>query len=119
MYADNINKRHGIDGFIRSKRFFIVTGWVILFVAFLFLSFSKPKTDTMFDRFYDTMSFGAWDKNLIRYTYNLMYPLLIASAIGLFLNSFRHKRSSDTYSKSLIIFLLLSVAVIIIYNAMQ
>lgn len=116
MPAVNINKRHGADILIKSKRFLIFASWIIIFASFIIFSVSKPKTDTMFDRFYDTMSYGAWDRNLIKYTYNMMFPLFIVSSIGLLINSSRHRRKRDTYSKSLVIFTVVSLAVIILYN---
>jgi glucose uptake protein GlcU len=62
----------------------------------------------MFERVYDTFSFGSfsmsmWDKTMLRYAFYLFLPMAGLSIIGVILNGQRHKRKRDRYNKSLFI----------------
>jgi len=101
---------------VRAKNFMAMLSWGIAFVIFIILANAKPDSDTMFNRFYGSLSFDAWDKNLMRYAYTMMILLVIVSIIGIVINSFRQKRKYDSYSKSLIILGIFGVAGIVIIN---
>jgi len=116
MALINRNIRRGGDSLIKSKKMLIAFSWAIAFIAFIMLSLAKPRLGTMFDRFYNTMNFtSGWDKEFLNYLFYALIPLSIISIIGLIINSLRHKRKYDTYSKSFIIFGIVSIIGIIYF----
>ncbi len=112
----NRNKRIGPDLTVKSKRVFIVLAWIFMFAFFLAFSVAKPRMTTMFDRFYDVTVFqGIWNRESLATAMYFMIPAAICSAIGLVLNARRHNRKYDKYSKSLIIFFILSATAIVFF----
>ncbi len=110
------NKRHGADGLERGKNFIVILAWCFLFAMFVLYSMAKPDSLSMFDKVYKTGAYsGLWDKSLLRLALLLMFPLGTFSAIGLMLNSKHHKRKRDSYSKTLIVSLILSIIGVAFY----
>jgi hypothetical protein len=102
------NLRQGPDGTVKFVRLITLLSWVLLFSAFILISLARPRYDTMFERVYNTFSFGSysmsmWDKSMLRYTFYILLSLTGLSIIGVILNGQRHKRKRDRYNKSLFI----------------
>ncbi len=100
------NLREGPDGTVKLIRLITFLSWLLLFSAFLLMSLARPRYDTMFERVYDTLSFGPqsmsmWDKTMLRYAFYVLLPMIGLSIIGIILNGQRHKRKRDRYNKSL------------------
>jgi len=112
----NRNKRHGPDIAIKVKKVFILLAWIFMFAFFMALSIAKPRVPTMFDRLYDGDTLpGLWSSEFLTIAIYFMIPVATASAVGLILNARRHNRKYDKYSKSLIIFFILSLSSIILF----
>lgn len=110
MVLKNYNIRAGEDGLIKGIRFMSLISWSLLFTVFLLIAKAKPAYETIFERFYTQVSpVESWDNDLIQLAMKLLIPLLILAFTGLMMNSKRHKRKTDTYRKSLITALAVSV----------
>ena len=112
------NMRHGPDGMVKWMRFLTFLSWLLLFSAFIIISLSRPRYDTMFNRFADTMTYDTWDKTLLEYAFYIFIPLTILSLIGLAINKQRRKRRTDAYRISLVITGFLSLLGIFAYYLM-
>ena len=109
------NKRRGADLVVRSKNIMIYSAWILFFFIFVLLSMAKPRQTTMFDRFYNVSVNQAWDPLMLNAAFLIMPFLMIICAIGLYFNSKRLKRKTDSYSLSLIIFGSLSAVGVLLY----
>jgi len=116
MVLVNKNKRHGPDSMLRYKKYLVIAAWTLTLLVFIIISSAKPRFVTMFDRLYDTMTMdGLWNKEVLKYAFYLLIPLALFSVTGLIINSRRHRRKRDKYSKTLIISLFLSLTGIVLY----
>jgi|GEM_PF-979595 len=116
MTLVNRNNRFGPDSLVKWKRFFVILSLVGLSVVFILLASAFPGRVTMFDRFYGTQAVeGQWGKDLLMFILYISIPLFLISAFGIVLNSMRHKRKSDDYSKLLIVAFALSLIGIAIF----
>ncbi len=106
----NYNLRTGEDGMIRGIRYLAITSWILIFTVFMLIAKAKPSYETIFERFYTQQSpIQTWDSDLILMASKLLIPLLFLAFAGLIMNSKRHKRKGDTYSKSLITGLIIAL----------
>ncbi len=107
------NRRRGPDFMIKCINFTALICWIIIFVIFVIVSISKPPPGSYLGKGLAK----TWNVELMQYAFYLMFPLLLIGIIGLIINTSRHQRKTDTYSKSLILSLVLSFIGIIIYIA--
>ncbi len=105
------NRRRGPDFVIKCINFTALVCWILIFFIFVMVSMSKPPAGS-----YMGKSLGKnWDMEVLQYGFYLMFPLMIMGVVGLIINATRHQRKTDTFNKSLIISLVLSIFGIIIY----
>ncbi len=114
------NLRQGPDGTAKFVRLITFLLWLLLFSAFIIISLARPRYDTMFERVYDTFSFGSysmgmWDKTMLRYAFYILLPMIGLSILGVILNGQRHKRKRDRYNKSLFVTGIIALAGSILY----
>jgi hypothetical protein len=108
-------RRRGPDLLVKSIQYFATISWVLILMLFIAFSVAKPRMETFFDRFASSPLSGSWDKTFMNYALYLMILLFIICTFGLLINSNRHKRKSDSYNLSLVVFEIMSVLGIIIY----
>jgi hypothetical protein len=108
-------RRRGPDLLVKSIHYFASFSWFIILLLFIAVSVAKPRMETFFDRFAGGRLSNTWDQTFMGYAFWLLIFLFIICSLGLIINSSRHKRKSDHYNLSLIIFEIMSVLGIILY----
>jgi hypothetical protein len=113
------DRRQGPDLWISVLRWMGVSGWLILFAAFVVADKAKPDRGTFIDMMY-FQQLGIpvnlrleWDPQLVTYIFYLMILGLCVSVTGLFINLKRHRRRSDSYRVQLFILGAISLSAII------
>ena len=96
-------RRRGADSVVRAINVMEIISWVVFLVAFMMVSISGSGGG----RSYGAVRPGG--SSLSTWAIVLMAVQFILSLTGLVVQSSRMKRKSDRYSKSLIIFALLSI----------
>ena len=121
-----INRRNGPDplvkliGSITSLSwvllFFItVFSWILVSSVFIVSRVAKAPLEGFADQKHQFNLSDTWRFILIDYSFYLLIIMFVLCSGGLILNSFRHNRKGDTYSKPLIIFFLLSLIGILVH----
>ncbi len=109
-------RRRGPDILVKSIHYISSGCWILLLFLFLFLSFAKPRS-TFMAKISGGGGAGGWDKTFMLYSFYLLIFLFLLSIIGLLINTNRHKRKSDSYNISLVIFGAMALMGIVIYIA--
>ncbi|MGV7928337.1 MAG: hypothetical protein AB2L13_05405 [Spirochaetota bacterium] len=105
--AEEIKKarRRGADSVVRAINVLVIISWVVFLVAFMVVSISGSSGG---GPSYGTVRAGG--AALTGWAIALMAVQFLLSVTGLIVQSSRMKRKSDRFSKSLIVFALLSIA---------
>jgi hypothetical protein len=121
-----INRRSGPDPLVKLIKSITAFSWMLLFFTSVFLwvlissvFIVSRVTKNPLEAFNNSNRFNLsenWKTVIMDYSFYLVIILFVLCSAGLILNSFRHNRKGDTYSKPLIIFLILSVAGIILHK---
>ncbi len=96
-------RRHGPDILVKLIHWTGVAAWLLMFIAIIIADKARPELPTLFDRIFNVQLRTTWDSDLLRYVFILAGIIFAICTIGLFLNTKRHHRKDDHYSKSLII----------------
>jgi len=114
------NLRKGPDALTRTIQVLAVIVWALAFCVLVLVAMARPRIGTMFDRFYDTSIItGPWKKDFFNSIVYLLMCMAGLSAIGLGMNSTRHRRKSDIYRKTFLVFGCASAAGIALYYALR
>lgn len=89
--------------------------WLLMLPVLVLLEKAKPELQTFFDRWMNLDVQSSWDVTLYRYAFYLMLLVMFLSFLGLVLNAFRMRRSTDTWRINLIVVFLLSLSGVIYY----
>lgn len=89
--------------------------WLLMLPVLVLLEKAKPELETVFDRWLNLGAQPGWDLTLYRYAFYLMLLVMLVSFLGLVLNAFRKRRSTDSWRINLIVVFLLSLSGIIYY----
>jgi hypothetical protein len=108
-------RRKGPDFWMKSLRWFAITGWLFMVAALLIFGKAKPQVETFIERYYNIKLRITWDVEVMRYIFFLMILGLGISVIGLVINIRRHQRKDDEYRVSMIILGLISLFGIFLY----
>lgn len=116
---DNTSKRperrKGPDPVTKSISIFSGATWLLILIIFIIISYAQPKAPTMFDRNAGMIGSRSWDKSLLSYVALTLAFTAIICFSGLAINSIRHRRRSDYYNRSLLVFGIGSVIGIFAY----
>ena len=80
------DRRKGPDLLIRALNWFIIVGWMLMFIALVLASIAKPQTQTFFDRLVHINPKTTWDIRLVTYILYIMILGLVVSGTGIFIN---------------------------------
>ena len=108
-------RRKGPDPYVKVISYFSGATWLLVMVILAIVSSAQPKTPTLFDRNARMMGSGTWDKSLLVYAIIALAVTAIICFTGLAINSIRHRRKSDIYNRSLMVFGVGSIIGIIVY----
>jgi uncharacterized membrane protein YfcA len=97
-------RRKGSDTVTKSISIFSGITWLLILVVFVIISYAQPKAPTVFDRNSGMSGQQTWDKSLLGYAAVALTFTAIICIIGLSINSIRHRRRSDYYNRSLLVF---------------
>jgi hypothetical protein len=113
--ATRPERRKGPDQLLKIISYFSRTTWILILIAFIIFTYAQPRTPTMFERKSGMMGNQTWDKTFLGYIAIALALTAIVCFTGLAVNSIRHRRRSDNYNRSLLIFGVGSVIGIIAY----
>ncbi len=109
------DRRKGPDLLLRALNWFIIIGWLLMFVALILASVAKPQTQTFFDRLVHITPKTTWDVRLVTYILYIMILGLLISVVGLFINLKRNRRKEDELRVSFILIGMMSIIGMLIY----
>ncbi len=89
--------------------------WIVLFCAILFYQNAQPQAETFLDRYFELKLRKTLDYHQMSIVLYLLLSLFVLSAVSLFLNFRRLKRSTDRIRLSFVISLVGSVVGILLY----
>ncbi len=126
MEDKTINRRSGPDPLVKLIGSITSFSWMLLFVIavfswilissiFIVAHVTKAPFEGFVEQRYHFTLSESRHTTLIADSFYLMIFIFILSCAGLVLNSFRHNRKNDTYSRPLIIFAVLSLMGIIVH----
>ena len=117
-YDRRVERRRGNDGLLRIMSWLGLFGWFLMLMALLVLDKAKPQQlENMMsglDGRTTYLNFG-WNDDLLRYVFIFMVLGFFVSIMGLFINTMRHRRRSDSYRLHLIFLLIMSTIGIVYY----
>lgn len=96
-------RRQGADLWVKIIHWLGVCVWVLMIVVLMLTDKARPPMATFLDRVLQVELRTTWDLGLVRYACFLMIIILCLCTAGFFINSKRHQRKSDRYSRSLIV----------------
>jgi hypothetical protein len=109
-----VNRRHGPDTMVKVISIFSGISWLLVVIVFGIITYGKPRLGMMF--FHEGVT-ESWNKTILGYASLLLFFVFIVCFIGIFINMSRHKRKSDRFNKSLIVFGIASLLGILYYFA--
>lgn len=109
------DRRKGPDLLLRALNWFIIVGWLLMFMALILASLAKPQTQTFFDRLVHITPKTTWDVRLVTYILYIMILGLLISVVGLFINLKRNRRKEDELRVSFILIGMMSIIGMLIY----
>jgi hypothetical protein len=120
------NRRNGPDPLVRLigsitslswvLLFFItVFSWILISSIFIVSRVTKAPLEGFAEKQHQFNLSESWRVLLVNYSFYLLLFMFVLCTGGLILNSFRHNRKGDTYSKPLIIFIILSLIGILVH----
>ena len=89
--------------------------WVALFVVIVLWQNASPQVETLLDSFFNVERSTAWNFRLLNIIFYLFVFLFVFSAVSIFLNFKRLKRSTDRIRLSFILSIFGSTIGILIY----
>ncbi len=107
-------KRRGPDILIKVIHWMAASGWILMFAVLLLTDKARPKVAFFLDRILQVPLRTSWDRKLLNIACFLLVLILGLCLIGLFINSWRHKRKTDHYNSSLVIMGILALGGIFI-----
>lgn len=97
----NIERRCGVDIWVKTLRFFNVSAWVLIGAVLIVFERARPQFESFFDRFYKLKLRTNWDIRFVDYLLWLVIAGIIISASGLLLSRIRARRKDDCKSVGL------------------
>jgi hypothetical protein len=98
----NLYHRRGPDFWCKAIHWLEVLAWVLVAGVFCLIGLAKPRSVSLFDRFFGIAVPQDWNWELLRWALVLSAVLLLTCIYGLFVNSHRHDRKEDRYSPTLV-----------------
>jgi len=111
-------RRKGEDFWLKTIKILAVIAWAIFTVSIYLLGKAQPQIESFFERWLKVSVRKEWDSRLLKYFFNFMIIIFYLSGSGLIINTRRHKRKTDSYNKTLIIFFFISAFCLLIYFIM-
>lgn len=108
-------QRSGPDIWVKLINWFALISGILIVAALWIADKAKPQAETFIDRCLGILLPENWDLGLVRYAFYLMIATSCICAIGILINSKRHKRKYDSYNIPLIFVGGLSAIGILIY----
>ncbi len=108
-------RRKGSDPLLSIISVFSLVSWLLMLPILVLVQQAKPQLETFLDRWVGSEIEPTWDLTLYRYAFYLMLVVLVLSFIGLVLNAFRRRRTTDSWRINLIVIFLLSLSGVIYY----
>jgi uncharacterized membrane protein len=99
-----VNRRRGPDTMVKAINILGGVTWFLVLTIFILVTFAKPRVETFFDRQYNVILSGKWDRTTLSVAFLLLLILVFICFMGIMINISRHKRKTDRYNKSLIWF---------------
>ncbi|MBN2401111.1 MAG: hypothetical protein JXN64_01805 [Spirochaetes bacterium] len=119
MYGNKTgNRRRGPDALTKAIGIFAGISWLLVFTAFVLVTYAKPRMATLFDRRYGGTGSQTLDQSLLMYANIVLVLVIIVCFIGFLINISRHKRKTDKFSASIIFFGVGSI-IWLIYNLLS
>lgn len=113
-FKDEKRKKEDIN--ILIVRYLAFISWIIFFFIFIFYFKARPSIPYGVQLFFNMYYGSNWDIISLNIAFVLSILQLMLTIYGLGVNSTRMKRSTDRYSKSLIINLILSILALLGYS---
>lgn len=110
-----LEKRKENGPLLKIISVFGLVSWLLMLPVLVLLEKAKPELETFFDRWMHLSAQPNWDVTLYRYAFYLMLLVMFLSFFGLILNSFRMRRSTDSWRINLILVFLLSLSGVVYY----
>lgn len=111
----DVDRRKGPDLGVKLLHWFVLIGWLLMFLALIIASLAKPQTQTFFDRVVKLGGRTTWNQDMARYILYSMVLGLFISFGGLYINLKRNRRREDELRVSFILIGFLSAIGIVIY----
>lgn len=108
-------RRKGSGPLLNIVSVFSLVSWLLMLPILVLVQQAKPQLETFLDRWVGSEIEPTWDLTLYRYAFYLMLVVLVLSFIGLVLNAFRRRRTTDSWRINLIVIFLLSLSGVIYY----
>ena len=103
------NRRKKPDQTLRLLAWSNAIAVISLLIAVGIIAMAKPKRMNFLDHFYDVQRLNpTWNMDLIKYIGIMLLLSLVASIVGLFLNSKRLRRKRDHINATLVLSLIAS-----------
>jgi hypothetical protein len=96
------DRRQGADIWLKSLRWFAVSGWALIVGSFFLISFAKPQTVTFFERVNNLAVRREWDYYLMGYVLWMLFAALFSGLVGIMVNITRRRRKQDIFYFSLL-----------------
>jgi len=109
------DRRKGPDILVKTIRWFVLIGWIIMILALIFVYVAKPGMITFFTRHLATDLRTDWDMRLVHFILVLMILGFLISITGFYINLKRSRRKGDEIRVSFILLGMMSVLGIITY----
>ncbi|AEG61681.1 hypothetical protein [Desulforamulus ruminis] len=110
-----VERRQGPDLWVKFLKAAAILVWLAMLVILLIIDQAKPEFENFFSRLFNVTLRQDWDTDILAYAFYLSVLMLIFSIFTLLVNRKRHRRKSDRYSRSVIIMIFFSTAVILFY----
>ncbi|HBE78238.1 MAG TPA: hypothetical protein DDW65_10730 [Firmicutes bacterium] len=104
----DLDLRSDANTVTKSIERFSTICWCLLLGAIVITALAIPVVRNFLSSTFGLKLTKSWSKLLFQIDFLFLAAILIVSGIGLFINSFRHRRRTDRYNISLIYFLVLS-----------
>jgi hypothetical protein len=101
-------RRKKLDPVGHAYRAAAFGAWLIFILGVLLLGMAGPTQRNFFTEILDLTVISVLDRSLLYTVFVLMTGNVLLCALGLYLNSKRMRRRGDRYSRSLVVFLVLS-----------
>jgi len=116
MNDQTIDRRQGPDLLCKAIRAIGLFCSLLLVLSLLLIDRAKPRIETFFDRLLGVHLRTNWDNYLLEINLYVVAVILLLSLSGLLVNSFRTRRKSDHYSRTLLLLTIISSLAIIFFR---